>query len=248
MAAAPTPPAVDQKLVRNRLLALLGPHDWGMLQDHLRPFDAPRGLMVAQAGDAIEDAHFLDTGIGSVIVSSPEGLEAEGALYGRDGMAPTELLLGATEATHRIVMQVPGAGWRISADALCSACDASASLRSLLLRFTQTLAVQGRFTALSNAVHPIDERLARWLLMCDDRTDDGEIHLTHEFIAVMLAVRRPSVTTSLHVLEGNGFIRSERGRVMIRNRAALEAFAGDAYGGPEAEYRRLIGDLRPPEG
>jgi hypothetical protein len=80
--------------------------------------------------------------------------------------------------------------------------------------------------------------------MCDDRVDGSKLELTHEFISLMLAVRRPSVTTALHVLEGNGFIRSERGCIIIRNRQALEDFAKDAYGKPEAEYRRLIGPLQ----
>jgi CRP-like cAMP-binding protein len=109
------------------------------------------------------------------------------------------------------------------------------------LRFAHAMTVQAHYTGLSNAVHPIDERLARWLLMCDDRTDGGKLELTHDFLSIMLAVRRPSVTTALHVLEGNGFIRSERGCIIIRNRRALEEFAGDAYGKPEAEYRRLMG-------
>lgn len=105
--------------------------------------------------------------------------------------------------------------------------------------------MQTSHTALSNAVHPIEERLARWILMCDDRSDAGEMPLTHEYMSIMLAVRRPSVTTSLHVLEGNGFIRAERGCVIVRDRAGLEEFAGDAYGSPEREYRRLIGSMRP---
>ena len=79
--------------------------------------------------------------------------------------------------------------------------------------------------------------------MCHDRSDSDDIALTHEFLSVMLAVRRPSVTTALHVLEGNGFIQSDRGVVTVTNRQALEEFAGDAYGKAEAEYRRLIGPL-----
>ena len=106
--------------------------------------------------------------------------------------------------------------------------------------------MQVAHTALANGVHQIDERLTRWLLMVDDRMDGGEFPLTHEFMSVMLGVRRPSVTTSLHVLEGNGFIRAERGRITIVNRAAMERFAGDSYGAPEAAYARSVGAMRPP--
>ncbi len=112
-----------------------------------------------------------------------------------------------------------------------------------LLRFAHINSVQASYSTLSNAVHQVDERLARWLLMCHDRSSTDDMSLTHEFMSVMLSVRRPSVTNALHVLEGNGYIKSERGYVTIINRFALEAFAGDAYGKPEAEYRRLFGSL-----
>lgn len=84
-----------------------------------------------------------------------------------------------------------------------------------------------------NASRPVDQHLARWLLTCRDRVDGDDLPLTHEFIAVMPAVRRPSVTTSLHVLEGKGFIRSSRGCITVRNRTAMAAHAGDADGAPE---------------
>jgi CRP-like cAMP-binding protein len=96
-------------------------------------------------------------------------------------------------------------------------------------------------TALANGRAKIEERLARWLLMAQDRLDDGNLQLTHEFIALMLGVRRPGVTDAINDLEGKGLIRSARGRVRIVDRKGLEAAAGGIYGVPEAEYRRLIG-------
>jgi CRP-like cAMP-binding protein len=149
--------------------------------------------------------------------------------------------MGADRAPFRTIVQVPGDGHRIEAGAFGEAIAASANLRNLLLRYVQALSVQTSYTALSNAVHPIEERLARWLLMSHDRADGNEVPLTHEFLSLMLAVRRPSVTTALHVLEGNRFITAERGLITIRDRARLEEFAGDSYGRPEAEYERLIG-------
>lgn len=151
--------------------------------------------------------------------------------------------MGVDRTPYRCIVQVPGAGYRVPVQALEATMDALPALRETFLRFAHVLAMQTSYTALSNAVHPVDERLARWLLMCHDRSDGDAIPLTHEFMSVMLAVRRPSVTTSLHVLEGNRFIRSERGMVMIVDRRGLEEFAGDAYGAPEAEYARLIGPL-----
>lgn len=112
-----------------------------------------------------------------------------------------------------------------------------------MIRSIEGFAVQLAYTAVSNAIHEVTERLARWLLMCHDRVPGNEITLTHEFLSMMLGVRRPSITTSLHILEGNGYIRAERANITIRNRAALEEFAQDAYGKPEREYRRLMKDL-----
>jgi hypothetical protein len=100
--------------------------------------------------------------------------------------------------------------------------------------------VQSAACAVGNAHHQIEARLARWLLMCHDRVEGDEIHLTHEFMAMMIASQRSGVTITLHVLEGIGAIRSKRGRVIVRDRAKLEDLAGDAYGEPEGEYRRLI--------
>jgi len=121
--------------------------------------------------------------------------------------------------------------------------DRNRNFNKLMVRSIEAFSVQLAYTAISNALHDVNERLARWLLMCHDRVSGNEIALTHEFISLMLAVRRPSVTTSLHILEGNRFITAERGSITIRNRAALEEFAHDAYGKPEEEYRRLMKDL-----
>jgi CRP-like cAMP-binding protein len=164
-------------------------------------------------------------------------------LLGRDGITPTAAVLYSDQVPYDIIVQVEGFGYRVGGAAMEQVLAANINIRRVLSRFTQTLATQAGYTALSNANHHIEERLARWILMCHDRVDDGKVALTHEFMSIMLAVRRPSVTTALHVLEGNGLIYSDRGLVTIRDRVALEAFAADAYGIPEAEYARLLGPM-----
>ena len=233
-----------QSAVRNRLLALMSPDDFGLLAPHLARVILKKGFVMVEMNEPIEQVYFLDSGIASIIAISPEGMEVEAGLFGREGMGPNAVVLGADSTPNKVLLQVPDDAWRISTPLLRQALAASPTLHNLLLRFVQTQIVQTTYTALSNAVHPVDERLARWLLMCADRSDDSEFPLTHDFLSIMLAVRRPSVTTSLHVLEGNGFIRAERGCLTIRNRAALEQFAGDSYGRPEDAYRQLIGPMR----
>lgn len=230
--------------MRNLPLRRMDPCNFERLAPDLEPFQAKRATILLRPGEPAGHAVFLSSGIGSLIAKSPEGLRVEAGLFGRDGFAPTNFALDDDQSPFNGTFQVPGDGYRIAAGWLRAALEASATLRSILGRYALALAAQAAFTALSNAVHPVEERLARWLLMCDDRSDAGEFSVTHELMSIMLAVRRPSVTTALHVLEGNGFIRSERGLVVIRDRGALEASAGDAYGKPEREYERLLGPLR----
>ena len=236
-------PAPAQTECRNRLLRLMSASDFGRLSPHLARHSHARGDVIVEPDVPIERVYFPESGVGSIIATSPDGQECEAGLFGHDGFGPQAAIMGSDRSPHRIIMQVAGDTLGLPRVLLLEAVEASPALRLLLLRFVQVMAVQTAFTALANAVHQIDERLARWLLMSHDRHTADEIPLTHEYMAIMLAVRRPSVTTSLHVLEGNGFIRSERGYVTIRNRKALEEFAADSYGRPEAEYRRLIGPM-----
>lgn len=235
---------LQQSAIRNRLLQLVSQDDFHRLAQHLEPVDLPNRFTMAEAGKPSHYAYFVGSGIASIVAESPEGQRTEAGLFGRDGWGPLSLLIEADSHPHDIFMQLPGDGYRIERAPFLAALAASPDLRRLLMTYMHTLSTQTAYTALSNGVHQIDERLARWLLMCHDRVDGDEIPLTHEFLSLMLAVRRPSVTTSLHVLEGNRFIRAERGFITIRNRAAMESFAADTYGRPEEEYHRLIGPMR----
>ena len=168
---------------------------------------------------------------------------AEAGVIGREGFVYPAIVLGAKSVPLDVQVQIAGSAHRISVGDLLRATERSPTLRQSLLLFAHVSAVQASYSILSNAVHSVDERLARWLLMCHDRSTSDDLALTHNFVGVMLSVRRPSVTSSLHVLEGNGMIEISRGFITITNRAALESFAGDAYGKPEAEYIRLLGPM-----
>jgi CRP-like cAMP-binding protein len=235
--------AIQQNQIRNGLLSRFPPDVFERLVLNLELVDLPRRFRFTQPNEIPEFCYFPETGLGSIVAPSPEGQAAEIGIFGRDGMTPVAVILRSGSDPYSTFMQVGGNGYRIPSNDLMAAMDGNAAVNTLLGRYAQAHAVQTAYTALSNSVHQIDERLARWILMSHDRTDGDEIPLTHDFLSVMLAVRRPSVTTSLRVLEGNRFIRSERGLVRVRNRAALEAFAHDAYGVPEREYERLIGPL-----
>jgi CRP-like cAMP-binding protein len=137
-------------------------------------------------------------------------------------------------------MQAEGRAFRLSSPQLLSVIQASPSLHKLLLQFSYVFSVQVSQTAIANGHNTIDVRLARWLLMCQDRADSPEFPMTHEFLSHMLAVRRAGITDALNLLEAKKCIRAMRARILITDRKCLEAIAGGSYGIPEAEYRRLL--------
>ncbi|MHA6299282.1 Crp/Fnr family transcriptional regulator [Devosia sp. CAU 1758] len=227
--------------VRNLLLAAIPEDDFSELSRHLEPLDLPKDFRMSEIGRPMPYAYFPEAGIGSVVFRSPEGQSVEAGIFGRDGFGPTAISAQVDRCPCDIFMQVSGHGFRIETRVLRQMMAQNAAIQQVIQLSVYLQGVQTSHTALSNAVHHVNERLARWLLMCHDRWDSDEIPITHEFISLMLAVRRPSVTTALHVLEGNHLIKAERGNITIRDRTSLEEFAADAYGAPENEYRRLLG-------
>jgi CRP-like cAMP-binding protein len=234
---------LQQSHLQNRLLNQLPEESFREIAESLEPIDLPRSYVFSEPLKDCNYSYFIESGIGSIVAVSPEGQQSEVGIFGREGMTPAYLVLETAMTPYSIFMQVPGAGYRLPNETLFAVSQRSAPLRRLLLRYAYVLSIQTAYTGLSNSIHHVDVRLARWLLMCHDRTRSDQFSLTHEFLAVMLSVRRSSVTNALHMLEGNHLIYSERSLITIRDRKALEDFAGDAYGIPESEYNRLIGKI-----
>jgi CRP-like cAMP-binding protein len=231
----------------NYLIDRLDTADRDYLMGSCEQVRLDRGMVLSRTNEKASFVYFPSSGIASVVVISPEGHRAETGVVGREGFTPTSAILGTESLPFEIFMQVDGEGWRIPTELLSAVLRERPAVFACLLRYTQAFFVQSAFTSLSNAKHTVEERLARWLLMCHDRIDGDRMNLTHEFIALMLSVRRPSVTTALHVLEGNRFITSTRGLITMRDRAALEEFASDSYGLSEREYERLLGPIKKEE-
>ena len=138
-------------------------------------------------------------------------------------------------------MQTPGTGLSVPVPAFLDILDGHKAARDLFLRYVHSCEVQLAHSALANGRYNMQERLARWLLMCHDRLGGDNLPLTHEFLALMLGVRRSGVTNELHILEGIHAIKATRGNVRVVDRERLEEVAGGCYGLPEREYERLIG-------
>ncbi len=235
-----------QSNIRNRLLKSLAATDFERLRPELELAPLPVRFVLSAANEVIEQVYFPEQGLASVVALAADGPRLEVGLFGRDGMSGASLLLGVDRTPYQTFMQIGGCGFRIEAGTLERLAGESPSLRALLLRYVQVFTVQTSLTAVANGVYTIEKRLARWLLMTQDRLDDDELPLTHEFIAIMLAVRRSGVTVAMQILEGRGIIKARRGSITVLDRAGLEEAAGGGYGVPEAEYERLIGPLRGP--
>jgi CRP-like cAMP-binding protein len=229
---------------KNRLLNRLDPQDSALLSPHLERVKLGIRDRLEEHGTPIEFVYFLEEGIGSIVAKVGNGRDTEVGVLGYEGMTGTAAVLGDNLTAHNCFVQVAGEAMRIPSDPFRDALEQSPTLRLFLLRYVECLMVQASYTAVVNVRMTLEQRLARWLLMCDDRVG-GKIKLTHEFLSIMLGVRRPGVTVAIQILEGKGFIRAMRGEIVIRERQGLIDLADGGYGVPEAEYERLIGSISP---
>ncbi len=226
---------------RNRLLCALSPADIALLTPHLRLVTLKLRQELEQPGRPIRRAYFIEHGIASVVSVGIGRHRVETGLIGPEGMTGVMVLLGNHQSPNATFVQAAGSALAIEADALRVALEKSGSLRRLLLKYVQAFLVQTAQTAVANASLTLECRLARWLLMTQDRLGQNKVPMTHEFLSVMLGVRRAGVTEALHALEGKRAIRAMRGEIAILDRRVIEKRTGALYGLPEAEYERLLG-------
>jgi CRP-like cAMP-binding protein len=224
----------------NGLIARLSPADRGWLQDRLEEVELPLRFSLEKAHRPITHVYFPVSGIVSVVAKATGANSIEVCLIGREGMSGSAIVLGDRCSAQDTFVQAAGQGHRIPADTLFEAIASRPSLQPCFLHFVHTLLVQSAQTALANGRATIEQRLARWLLMARDRLEDEVLPLTHEFLGIMLGVRRAGVTEALQHLKSDALIGTQRGGILVRDRAGLEALAGDFYGVPEAEYQRLL--------
>jgi CRP-like cAMP-binding protein len=226
---------------RNRLLAALSADDLALLEPHLEDITLARRDVLEIPNKPINDVYFMETGVASVVAVNGRGERIEVGLVGCEGMSGVTVVMGNHRSPNSTYMQIAGETRRISSIALRKTLQQSPSLRTLFLHFAQVFMTQAAQTAVANGRAKLDERLARWLLMAHDRMAADDVPLTHEFLSVMLGVRRASVTVALDGFKKRGLIDTRRGGITVLDRKAIEKVAGSFYGVPEAEFRRLIG-------
>jgi CRP-like cAMP-binding protein len=226
---------------RNHILAALSSSDLAILQPHLEPVPLRFRERLQSANRQVKDVYFLESGIASVVaIARRERQQAEVAIIGREGMTGLAVVHDAGRSPCEIFIQVEGNGQRVSADNLRAGMDESVTMLRCFLRFAHVFAVQSGYTALANAQGKIEERLARWLLMAQDRMERDTLELTHEFLALMLGTRRAGVTIALGQFEHKGVVETARGAVTVKDREGLIECANGLYGVPEAEFERLF--------
>ena len=213
----------------NRLLSNLSRQDFALLDPHLEAIDLPLRKRLEKPNRRIDHVYFINAGFASVVANG-SNKPIEVGLIGREGMTGLSIVLGDVERTsNETYMQAAGAGQRMSAGSLRDAIANSRSLHRNLLRYAHAFLIQTTSTALANGRSKSEERLARWLLMADDRFDGDELPLTHEFLAVMLGTHRPGVTLAVQALEKERLITARRASITILNRKGLEKRANGTY-------------------
>ena len=228
--------------VRNRLLTKLSPEDWALVAPHLEMVALKERQVVEVPHKPITHVYFMETGVVSVVAVNEEDHRIEVGVIGREGMTGVSLVMGDDRAQHSAYLQIGGNGRRMPAATFIEAMNRSTSLRNLMMKSAQAFMIQTAHTALANGRAKLEERLARWLLMAHDRLSSDAVPLTHEFLAVMLGVRRAGVTVALHSFERRGLIATRRGQLTLVDRSGIEKVAGSFYGIPEAELKRLMAE------
>jgi CRP-like cAMP-binding protein len=225
---------------QNALLAALPPGALALLEPGLEALALPRRLQLELPDRKIEYAYFPETGIASIVAPSAPGMQVEVGIVGREGMTGIAAVHATDRSPYSVYMQVGGAGHRVPVGVVAAAMERSAPCRHVFLAFAQALLIQVSETAVANARGTISQRLARWLLMVQDRVGGPEIPLTHEFLSLMMGARRSGVTEATHELARQGLLAGARGKIVVLDRPGLREHAGRFYGIPESEQKRLF--------
>ena len=234
------PSARSSAVPQNQFLASLAPAVRAELEPHLHLVHLEKKEVLFRAYEPLRVVHFPSTALISFVSRLESGETLEVGIVGRDGPAGIALFPGIASMSCDGIVQIPGMAHRISADVLRRQLLSNESLSSTIARFAQVLLMRSMQLSLCNMFHPVEQRCIRWLLAVNDLTNHDEIPLTHDLIATMLGVHRPTVTLVLGALQKAGLVTEHRGGVVIRERERLEAACCECYHVMRDEQRRLL--------
>jgi CRP-like cAMP-binding protein len=233
--------ATSDLAVHNRLLAALPRDVLDHLRPHLESVSLPLKHVIYDAGEPIEHIHFPNSGMVSLLILLEDGAVIEVGVIGNEGLLGVPALFGAATAPHQAMVQMPVEAMRLRTSLMREAMQRSPAVLERVMRYSQALQIQVSQTAVCNAHHELQERLARWLLMAHDRAPNDVLPLTQEFLSMMLGARRPSVTVAAHTLHEAGAIIYTRGVITVANRERLEDAACECYRAVQEKIEPLLG-------
>ncbi len=225
----------------NRLLAALPRGEYRRLLPRLVKVSLPLREVLYEADGPIPHVYFPLGGVVSLVLLTEGGLPVEVASIGNEGLVGTPVFLGADRSPTRAIAQVPGEALRMDAAGFREEMGRGGPLQELVRRYIQALINQISQATVCNHLHSVEKRMCCWLLMTHDRVGADDFPLTQEFLAQMLAVRRPTVTAVAGVLQKGGLIAYHRGRMTVLDRAGLEAACCGCYRAVRRELDRLLG-------
>ena len=220
----------EGKPVSNLILLSISDSDYGSLRPYLEYVSLPDHLVLHEGGGKLEFVYFPNRGLISLVVVMKDGKTVEAGIVGNEGFTGTPAAVGLSRSPLQAVVQITGDGFRVEVGALQNTLESAPRLQWMLSRYAAIRGMQVAQTAACNRLHDIEQRLARWLLMTQDRVDSGALAITHDFLATMLGTDRPSVSLAAGVLQKKILIEYTRGAVKIVNRKKLEDSACECYG------------------
>jgi CRP-like cAMP-binding protein len=220
----------DENTIDNKILLTLPSEEWQQVRPKLELVRLKLHHLLYEAGDTVKSAYFINDGMISVLAVQPDGSSVEVGLIGSEGFVGLPLLVGFRSSPSRFITQADGSAYRCGADTFKELLPRCPELAQSLNRYSQQLAMQTTQIAACNRLHEVQERLARWILMTEDRVGAKALPLTQEFLGQMLGTRRSSVTVASGMLHKAGLIAHSRGSITVLDRPKLEEAACDCYG------------------
>ncbi|HEX4786148.1 MAG TPA: Crp/Fnr family transcriptional regulator [Candidatus Sulfotelmatobacter sp.] len=225
----PSSRGVDPRSIRNEILLSLPPQECAAVLSELEFVEMRSYDLLNEMGEPIENCYFMNSGMTSILTIMGDGKGVEVGLTGKEGFIGLPVIVGLKTSATRAIVQISGSAYRLSAPQITQALEKCPQLTRRLNRYSQELGMQATQVAACNRLHDVERRLARWLLMSQDRVGGDIMPLTQEFLSHMLGTRRASVTVAAGILQRAGLIKYSRGAVTIMNRAKLEDAACECY-------------------
>lgn len=218
------------KPVSNKILLSIPNAEYRAIRPFLEQLTLPSHLTLHEPSEKLEYLYFLNSGLVSLIVPMKDGQTVEAGVVGNEGAAGVPIVVGLTKSPVREIVQISGDGFKIGTSAMQDIFKSIPELQMTLTRYAVVQGMQVAQTVACNRLHRIEQRLARWLLMAQDRVDSGLVAMTHDFLATMLGTNRPTVSSAAAFLQKGKAIEYVRGAVRIVSRRRLEASACECYG------------------